>query len=59
LLDPISRLEKITKRDGEGQESNAGATPNRESSNVEVSEKEEREKKGVERGSLIPKVPLL
>lgn len=35
-------IEKITKRDGEGQESNAGATPNRESSNVEVSEKEER-----------------
>jgi len=36
--------EKTTKRDGEGQKSNTGATPNRESNNVEVSEKRERKK---------------
>jgi hypothetical protein len=41
---------KTTKRDGEGQKSNTGATPNRESDNVEVSEKKEREEKGVVHG---------
>ena len=29
-------IEKTTKRDGEGQKSNTGATPNRESNNVEI-----------------------
>jgi len=42
--------EKTTKRDVEGQKSNTGATPNRESDNVEVSEKNEREEKGVVHG---------
>jgi hypothetical protein len=52
-------IEKIAKRDAEGQKSNTGATPNRERNNVEISEKKEREKEGVEQGSLIPKVLLL
>jgi hypothetical protein len=38
-------IKKTTKRDGEGQKSNTGATPNRESNNVEISEKKERERK--------------
>jgi hypothetical protein len=54
-----NEIEKNTKRDGEGQKSNTGATPNRESNNVEISEKKERQEKGAEQGSLIPKVPLL
>jgi hypothetical protein len=29
-------IEKDTKRDAEGQKSDTGATPNRESSNVEI-----------------------
>jgi hypothetical protein len=37
-------IEKNTKRDADGQKSNTGATPNRESNNVEISEKKEREK---------------
>ena len=37
--------EKTTKRDAEVQKSNTGATPNRESNNVEVSEKKERQEK--------------
>jgi hypothetical protein len=52
-------IEKDTKRDAEGQKSNTGATSNRESNNVEISEKKEREKEEVEQGSLIPKVLLL
>ena len=36
------KIEKNAKRDAEGQKSNAGATPNRESNNVEISEKKER-----------------
>jgi hypothetical protein len=52
-------IEKNTKRDAEDQKSNTGATPNRESNNVEISEKKERQKEGVEQGSLIPKVLLL
>ena len=31
-----NEIEKNTKRDGEGQKSNTGATPNRESNNVEI-----------------------
>lgn len=54
-----NEIEKNTKRDGEGQKSNTGATPNRKSNNVEVTEKKEREKERVEQGSLILKVPLL
>jgi hypothetical protein len=54
-----NEIEKNTKRDGEGQKSNTGATPNRESNNMEISEKKERQEKGVEHRSLIPKVPLL
>ena len=53
------KIEKNEKRDGEGQKSNTGATPNRESNNVEIGEKKEREKGGAEQGSLIPKVLLL
>ena len=30
------KIEKNAKRDGEGQKSNTGATPNRESNNVEI-----------------------
>jgi hypothetical protein len=30
------KIEKNAKRDAEGQKSNAGATPNRESNNVEI-----------------------
>jgi hypothetical protein len=37
-------IEENTKRDADGQKSNTGATPNRESNNVEISEKKEREK---------------
>jgi len=29
-------IEKTTKRDAEGQKNNTGATPNRESNNVEI-----------------------
>jgi hypothetical protein len=54
-----NEIEKNTKRDAEGQKSNTGATPNRESNNMEISEKKERQEKGAEQGSLIPKVPLL
>ena len=54
-----NEIEKNTKRDGEGQKSNTGATPNRESNNMEISEKKERQEKGAEQGSLIPKVLLL
>ena len=54
-----NEIEKDTKRDGEGQKSNTRATSNRESNNVEVSEKKERQEKGVDQRSLIPKVPLL
>ena len=53
------KIEKNAKRDAEGQKSNAGATPNRESNNMEISEKKERQEKGAEQGCLIPKVPLL
>ena len=53
------KIEKNAKRDAEGQKSNAGATPNRESNNVGISEKKERQKEGVEQESLIPKVLLL
>jgi len=49
-----NEIEKNTKRDGEGQKSNTGATPNRESNNMEISEKKERQEKGAEQGSLIP-----
>jgi len=38
---------ETTKRDKEGQKSNTRATSNRESNDVEVSEKKERQKKGV------------
>ena len=31
-----NEIEKNTKRDGEGQKSNTGATPNRESNNMEI-----------------------
>jgi len=51
--------QETTKRDGEGQKSNTRAASNRESNNVEVSEKKERQENGVEQRSLIPKVPLL
>ena len=54
-----NEIEKNTKTDAEGQKSNTGATPNRKSNNVEVTEKKEREKERVEQGSLILKVPLL
>ncbi len=54
-----NETQKTTKRDGEGQKSNTGATPNRKSNNVEVTEKKDREKERVEQESLIPKVPLL
>ena len=54
-----NEIEKDTKRDGEGQKSNTRATPNRKSNNVEITEKKERQEKGVEQRSLIPKVPLL
>ena len=37
--------QKNAKRDGEGQKSNTRATSNRESNNVEVSEKKERQEK--------------
>jgi hypothetical protein len=37
-------IEKNAKRDAEGQKSNTGATPNRESNNLEISEKKKREK---------------
>jgi hypothetical protein len=40
--------QETTKRDREGQKSNTRATSNRESNNVEVSEKKERQEKGVE-----------
>ena len=43
-------IEKATKRDEEGQKSNTGAAPNRESNNVEISEKEKREKEEVTQG---------
>ena len=52
-------IEENTKRDAEDQKSNTGATPNRESNNVEISEKKERQKEGVEQGSLVHKVLLL
>jgi hypothetical protein len=51
-----NEIEKNTKRDAEGQKSNTRATPNRESNNVEISEKKEREKEGDQQGSLIPKM---
>jgi hypothetical protein len=58
-LKKTKEIKKTTKRDGEGQKSNTRATPNRESNNVEVSEKKERQEKGVEQRSLIPKVPMM
>ena len=37
-------IEKNTKRDAEDQKNNTGPTPNRESNNVEISEKKERKR---------------
>jgi hypothetical protein len=44
-LKKTKETKKTTKRDGEGQKSNTGATANRESNNLEVSEKKERQEK--------------
>ena len=43
-VDENKEIEKTSKRDSEGQKSNKGATTNRESKNVEISEKKERKK---------------
>ena len=35
-VDENKEIEKTSKRDSEGQKSNTGTTPNRESNNVEI-----------------------